>query len=152
MCRNIKTLYNLDPIAKKDEIRSAALQFVRKISGFTKPSAANEEAFNRAVDEIAMASSALLVFAALPALLPGTVRSNLPSPTLVLFADSARDGAKKCVLQIETSQMIANIIKPASKHCNDAIRERCEESCLFMLLRDPLHLGRILLGRTRSLS
>ena len=60
MCRNIKTLYNLDPIAKEDEIRAAALQFVRKISGFTKPSAANEEAFNRAVGEITMASSALL--------------------------------------------------------------------------------------------
>jgi hypothetical protein len=60
VCRNIKTLYNLEPIAKNDEIRAAALQFVRKISGFTKPSAANEEAFNRAVDNIAMASSALL--------------------------------------------------------------------------------------------
>ena len=60
MCRNIKTLYNLDPIAKEDEIRAAALQFVRKISGFTKPSATNEKAFNRAVDEIARASSVLL--------------------------------------------------------------------------------------------
>jgi hypothetical protein len=60
VCRNIKTLYNLDPMATEDELRAAALQFVRKISGFTKPSAANEEAFNRAVDEIAMASSALL--------------------------------------------------------------------------------------------
>jgi len=60
VCRNIKTLYNLDPIATEAEIRLAALQFVRKISGFTKPSAVNEEAFNRAVDEIARASSALL--------------------------------------------------------------------------------------------
>ena len=60
MCRNIKPLYNLDPGATEDEIRLAALQFVRKISGFTKPSVANEEAFNRAVDEIARASSALL--------------------------------------------------------------------------------------------
>ena len=60
MCRNIKTLYNFEPRVTDDEIRDAALQFVRKISGFTKPSAKNEEAFNRAVDEIARASSALL--------------------------------------------------------------------------------------------
>jgi len=60
VCKNIKTLYNLEPMATVDEIRAAALQFVRKISGFAKPSAANEEAFNHAVDEIARASSALL--------------------------------------------------------------------------------------------
>jgi hypothetical protein len=60
VCRNIKVLYNFEPPATDDEIRVAALQFVRKISGFSKPSAANEEAFNRAVDEIAKASSKLL--------------------------------------------------------------------------------------------
>ncbi len=60
MCRNIKMLYNFDPPATDDEIRLAALQFVRKISGFAKPSAANEEAFNRAVEEVAKASSKLL--------------------------------------------------------------------------------------------
>ena len=60
MCRNIKTLYNFEPPATDDEIRMAALQFVRKISGFAKPSAANEEAFHRAVDEVAKASSRLL--------------------------------------------------------------------------------------------
>jgi hypothetical protein len=60
MCRNIRTLYNLEPMTTEDEVRSAALQFVRKISGFTKPSAKTEEAFNHAVDEIARASSALL--------------------------------------------------------------------------------------------
>lgn len=60
MCRNIRTLYNFEPPATDAEIRAAALQFVRKISGFAKPSAANEEAFNRAVDEIAQASVALL--------------------------------------------------------------------------------------------
>jgi hypothetical protein len=60
VCRNIKTLYNFEPEATADEVRAAALQFVRKISGFTKPSAANEEAFNRAVDEIAGTSSVLL--------------------------------------------------------------------------------------------
>jgi len=60
VCRNNKTLYNFEPRVTDDEIRDTALQFVRKISGFTKPSAANEEAFNRAVDEIAKASSTLL--------------------------------------------------------------------------------------------
>lgn len=60
MCRNIKRLYNFEPPATDDEIRAAALQFVRKISGFAKPSAANEEAFHRAVDEVAKASSKLL--------------------------------------------------------------------------------------------
>ena len=60
MCRNIKMLYNFEPPATDDEIRLAALQFVRKISGFAKPSAANEKAFNRAADEVATASSKLL--------------------------------------------------------------------------------------------
>ena len=60
MCRNIKMLYNFEPPATDDEIRMAALQFVRKISGFAKPSAANEEAFHRAIDEVAKASSKLL--------------------------------------------------------------------------------------------
>jgi hypothetical protein len=60
MCRNIKHLYNVHPPATDSEIRSAALQFVRKISGFAKPSTANERAFNRAVDEVARASATLL--------------------------------------------------------------------------------------------
>ena len=60
MCRNIRTLYNFEPPATADEIHAAALQFVRKIGGFAKPSAANEEAFNRAVSEVAKASSKLL--------------------------------------------------------------------------------------------
>jgi hypothetical protein len=60
MCRNIKTLYNFAPSATHEEIWAAALQFVRKISGFAKPSATNEEAFNRAVDEVARASSTLI--------------------------------------------------------------------------------------------
>ncbi len=60
MCRNIRVLYNFKPPATEDEIHAAALQFVRKISGFAKPSAVNEEAFNRAVAEVAMASSKLL--------------------------------------------------------------------------------------------
>ena len=60
MCRNIRQLFNFDPPATDDEVRAAALQFVRKISGFAKPSAANEEAFARAVAEVALASSTLL--------------------------------------------------------------------------------------------
>ena len=60
MCRNIRTLYNYEPPATDDELRAAALQFVRKISGSAKPSAANEAAFNRAVDEIAQATAILL--------------------------------------------------------------------------------------------
>jgi hypothetical protein len=60
MCRNIRTLYNFEPPASEDEIRAAALQYVRKISGFNKPSRANEEAFNRAVDAVAEVSARLL--------------------------------------------------------------------------------------------
>ena len=60
MCRNIRTLYNFEPPATADEIHAAALQFVRKISGFAGPSAANEKAFNRAVAEVTKASSKLL--------------------------------------------------------------------------------------------
>lgn len=60
MCRNIHTLYNFEPPATEDEVRSAALQYVRKISGFTKPSQANAEAFERAVDAVEAASARLL--------------------------------------------------------------------------------------------
>ncbi len=60
MCRNIKTLYNFEPPATDEEIRAASLQYVRKISGSTNPSAANREAFDRAVDEVARASVTLL--------------------------------------------------------------------------------------------
>ena len=60
MCRNIKQLYNFEPHATNDEVNAAALQFVRKVSGFTKPSAVNEEAFNRAVEDIAHACHHLL--------------------------------------------------------------------------------------------
>ena len=60
MCRNIKTLFNFEPPATEEEVRAAALQYVRKISGFAKPSTANEKAYDRAVDTVARASSALL--------------------------------------------------------------------------------------------
>lgn len=60
MCRNIKTLYNFAPPATEDEVRAAALQFVRKLSGFNKPSQANEAAFERAVDDVTAAARVLL--------------------------------------------------------------------------------------------
>ncbi|MGH3787776.1 MAG: DUF2277 domain-containing protein [Pseudonocardiaceae bacterium] len=60
MCRNIRPLYNFDPPATRDEVRSAALQYVRKISGSAKPSRINEEAFERAVDAVAEISMRLL--------------------------------------------------------------------------------------------
>ena len=60
MCRNIRPLHNFEPPASEDEVRAAALQYVRKISGYTKPSQANAEAFERAIDEVADASARLL--------------------------------------------------------------------------------------------
>ncbi len=60
MCRNIRTLYNFEPPATDDEVQAAALQYVRKISGFSKPSQANAEAFDRAVEAVAAVSSQLL--------------------------------------------------------------------------------------------
>jgi hypothetical protein len=69
MCRNIHTLYNFEPVATDDEVRAAALQYVRKVSGFAKPSQANAAAFERAIDAVAEASQRLLaelVTSALP--------------------------------------------------------------------------------------
>lgn len=60
MCRNIRTLFNYEPSATDDEVRAASLQFVRKVSGFTKPSHANQPAFDRAVEEVAGAAQRLL--------------------------------------------------------------------------------------------
>ena len=60
MCRNIKTLHNFKPPATEEEIRASSLQFVRKLSGFSKPSKANEEAFNRAVEQVTQAATELL--------------------------------------------------------------------------------------------
>jgi len=60
MCRNIRTLFNFEPPATEDEIRASAIQFVRKLSGFTHPSRVNETAFNRAVDEVADTARRLL--------------------------------------------------------------------------------------------
>jgi hypothetical protein len=60
MCRNIRTLFNFDPPATEDEVRAASLQFVRKLSGFTRPSLANEAAFERAVDEVTAVARELI--------------------------------------------------------------------------------------------
>ena len=60
MCRNIKTLHNFKPPATEEEIRASSIQFVRKLSGFSKPSKANEEAFNRAVEQVTQAATDLL--------------------------------------------------------------------------------------------
>jgi hypothetical protein len=60
MCRNIKTLFNFEPPATEDEVHASALQFVRKLSGFNKPSQANEAAFDRAVEEVSAAARKLL--------------------------------------------------------------------------------------------
>jgi hypothetical protein len=60
MCRNIKTLFNFEPPATEEEVRAASLQFVRKLSGFNKPSKANEAAFNQAIDEVAAAARTLI--------------------------------------------------------------------------------------------
>jgi hypothetical protein len=60
MCRNIKTLFNFEPPATDDEIRAASLQFVRKLSGFNKPSRANEDAFNRAIEDVAAVARTLI--------------------------------------------------------------------------------------------
>jgi len=80
MCRNIKTLYNFEPPVTEDEVRAAALQYVRKISGFNKPSKANEAAFNAAVDAVTAVSRALL----------GTLETNAPPKSREEEAAKAR--------------------------------------------------------------
>jgi hypothetical protein len=91
MCRAIKTLHNFSPPATKDEIRASSLQFVRKLSGFTKPSKANEDAFNRAVDEVAHTAHHLL-----EALVTNAQPRNRETETLKARARSAkRFGAVK---------------------------------------------------------
>jgi hypothetical protein len=80
MCRNIKTLHNFEPPATEDEIRASALQFVRKLSGFASPSAANRVAFDRAVDQVTAAAQALL----------GTLVTNAPPRDREVEAIKAR--------------------------------------------------------------
>ena len=81
MCRNIKTLFNFDPPATQDEIQASSLQFVRKLSGFTKPSKANEDVFNQAVDDVAAVARQLL----------DSLVTNAPSRNREIAAVKARD-------------------------------------------------------------
>ena len=80
MCRNIKTLHNFEPPATDDEVRASALQFVRKLSGFTRPSKANEAAFNRAVDQVTEAARELI----------GSLVTNAPPRDREVEASKAR--------------------------------------------------------------
>ena len=84
MCRNIKTLFNFEPPATEDEIRASALQFVRKLSGFSRPSQANEAVFNRAVDEVADAARRLLT----------SLQTHAPSRDRELEAEKARERSR----------------------------------------------------------
>ena len=84
MCRNIRTLFNFDPPATEEEIRASALQFVRKLSGFTRPSKVNEEAFARAVDEVSDAARRLLQ----------SLETTAPARNREIEAMKARERAK----------------------------------------------------------
>ncbi len=84
MCRNIRTLFNFEPPATEDEIRASALQFVRKLSGFTRPSKANEEAFAVAVDEVADAARRLLA----------SLHTNSPPRDREIEAEKARERSR----------------------------------------------------------
>lgn len=85
MCRNIRTLYNFEPPATDDEVQSAALQYVRKISGFTRPSQANAEAFERAVAQVTEVSRQLL----------GELSTNAPPKDREVEAEKARARAQQ---------------------------------------------------------
>ena len=84
MCRNIKTLLNFEPPATEDEIRASALQFVRKLSGFNKPSQANEAAFDRAVEEVSQAARRLLT----------SLHTHAPSRDRAVEAERARERSR----------------------------------------------------------
>ncbi len=84
MCRNIRTLFNFEPPATEDEIRASALQFVRKLSGYTHPSQANVAAFNQAVDEVSAAARRLLTL----------LETNSPPRDREIEAQKARERAR----------------------------------------------------------
>ncbi|MBB3234970.1 DUF2277 domain-containing protein [Phyllobacterium endophyticum] len=84
MCRNIKTLFNFDPPATEDEIHASSLQFVRKLSGFNKPSQANAEAFDRAVGEVSEAARRLLA----------SLHTHAPARDRIEEAEKARERSK----------------------------------------------------------
>jgi hypothetical protein len=85
MCRNIKTLFNFEPPASEEEIRASALQFVRKLSGFTRPSQANAAAFDRAVDDVSAAARKLLV----------SLHTSAPARDREVEAEKARARARE---------------------------------------------------------
>lgn len=85
MCRNIKTLFNFDPPATTDEVNASAIQFVRKLSGFTKPSKANEEAFNLAIERVAAAAQEML----------NSMVANAPPKNREIEAARARERSAK---------------------------------------------------------
>jgi hypothetical protein len=85
MCRNIRTLFNFEPPATEDEIRASALQFVRKLSGFAKPSQANAAAFDRAVDEVADAARKLI----------GALETTSPAKNREVEAAKARERSRE---------------------------------------------------------
>jgi hypothetical protein len=85
MCRNIKTLFNFEPPATEDEIHASALQFVRKLSGFNKPSAANAEAFDLAVEEVSGAARKLLA----------SLHTHAPARDREIEAEKARERARE---------------------------------------------------------
>lgn len=93
MCRNIRTLFNFEPPATQDEIRASALQFVRKLSGFTHPSKANEVAFYRAVDEVTASARKLL----------DGLETTAPHRDREVEAAKARERAKKRYARFETA-------------------------------------------------
>ena len=84
MCRNIKTLFNFEPPATDDEIRASALQFVRKLTGFSRPSQANEAAFNRAVDEVTDTARRLLT----------SLHTSAPARDREVEAEKARERSR----------------------------------------------------------
>lgn len=84
MCRNIKTLFNFEPPATEDEIHASALQFVRKLSGFNAPSKVNEDAFNRAVDEVSASARRLL----------SSLHTHAPARDREIEAEKARERSK----------------------------------------------------------
>jgi hypothetical protein len=84
MCRNIRTLFNFEPPATEDEIRASALQFVRKLSGFNKPSQANAAVFDRAVDEVSEAAHRLLA----------ALQTTAPTRDRVIEAEKARERSR----------------------------------------------------------
>jgi hypothetical protein len=85
MCRNIKTLFNFEPPATEDEIHASALQFVRKLSGFNKPSQSNEAAFNRAVEEVSEAARRLLT----------SLNTHAPARDRAVEAEKARERSRQ---------------------------------------------------------